>query len=99
MAITRHFAERHTEYGALDPYFAAYTLAAEQLYASPTPLAIITAADDPVIPVADFAGFQVRDALQAFDLAPHGGHCGFIEDFRYTSWAERRVLELLDGKR
>ncbi|MGH8446543.1 MAG: alpha/beta fold hydrolase, partial [Solimonas sp.] len=33
MDITAHFAERHTEYGALDPYFAAYTLDAAQLYA------------------------------------------------------------------
>jgi predicted alpha/beta-fold hydrolase len=99
MAITARFAERHTEYGALDPYFAAYTLAAEQLYASPTPLAIVTAADDPVIPVADFSGLQAQRSLHAFDLSAHGGHCGFIEDFALNSWAERRVLQLLDTHR
>src|SRR3546814_17981548 len=37
MAITTAFAERQTEYGALDPYFAEYTLAHETLSASPTP--------------------------------------------------------------
>ncbi len=99
MAITARFAERHTEYGALDPYFAAYTLGAEQLQASPSPLAILTAADDPVIPVADFAGLRAQGALHAFDLTRHGGHCGFIEDFALRSWAERRVLELLAAHR
>lgn len=95
MDITRTFAERHTEYGALDAYFAAYTLDHGMLYASPTPLAILTAADDPVIPVADFAGLRAQGALHAFDLTRWGGHCGFIEDFALHSWAERRVLELL----
>nr|WP_240954285.1 alpha/beta fold hydrolase [Solimonas marina] len=95
MEITRVFAERHTEYGAIDPYFAAYTLGAEQFYASPTPLAIITAADDPVIPVDDFQALRPQGALRAFDLTRYGGHCGFIEDLRYSSWAERRVLALL----
>ncbi|WP_028007648.1 YheT family hydrolase [Solimonas flava] len=99
VAITRHFAERHTEYGALDPYFAAYTLDAAQLYASPTPLAIITAADDPVIPVADFAGLRAQGALRAFDLTRYGGHCGFFDAIAGATWAERRVLQLLDAPR
>lgn len=95
MAITTAFAERHTEYRALDPYFAEYTLDHETLYTSPTPLAIITADDDPVIPIADFSGLHVERSLIACDLTRYGGHCGFIENLSYDCWAERRVLELL----
>ena len=95
MTITARFAERHTEYGALDPYFAAYTLHAEQLFASPSPLAILTAEDDPVIPIGDFDGLRAHGALRAFARTRHGGHCGFIEDFGLRSWAETRVLALL----
>jgi len=97
LGITTRFAETHTEYGALDPYFAVYTLSAEQLHESPTPLAILTAADDPVIPIADFLELRVRGSLKALDITPYGGHCGFIENFGLQSWAERRVLELLSS--
>jgi uncharacterized protein len=94
--ITARFAEEQTEYGALEPYLAAYTLAPERILEAPSPLAIITAADDPVIPLADFRGLEVRGALQAFEITAHGGHCGFIENLGLESWAERRVLALLD---
>ena len=99
IAITRTFAERHTEYRALDPYFAQYTLDHETLYASPTPLAIITTEDDAVVPFADFAGLRAQGSLVAFDATPYGGHCGFIEDFSLNCWSERRVLQLLDERR
>lgn len=95
MAITAVFAERQTEYGALDPYFAEYTLDHEMLYASPTPLAIISAHDDAVVPIADFIGLQTQRSLHACELTHYGGHCGFIEDFALNCWAERRVLQWL----
>ena len=46
-----------------------------------------------IVPFADFHGMQDRPGLRFF--APkYGGHCGFVENFRLRSWAERRVLEL-----
>lgn len=91
--ITARFVERYTEYGALENYLAQYTLTPELLRASPGPLAIITAQDDPVVPFSDFKGLVDHDGLRF--LAPrYGGHCGFIENFRLRSWAERKVLEL-----
>lgn len=91
--ITARFVERYTEYGALEKYLAAYTLTADLLQASPSPLAIITAQDDPVVPYSDFRGIEDRPGLRF--LAPrHGGHCGFVENFRLRSWAEKRVLEM-----
>lgn len=94
--ITARFVERYTEYGALEKYLAAYTLTPELLTASKAPLAIITAQDDPVVPFADFHGLQDQPGLRF--LAPkYGGHCGFVENFRLRSWAERRVLELFEA--
>jgi uncharacterized protein len=96
--ITRRFVERYTEYPALEAYLAAYTLSPERLQASPTPLAIITAQDDPVVPFSDFQGLADRDGLRL--LAPkYGGHCGFVENFRLRSWAEHRILDLFDQHR
>jgi uncharacterized protein len=96
--ITARFVERYTEYGALDKYLAAYTLTPDVLQAAKTPLAIITAQDDPVVPYADFGGIRDRDGLRF--LAPkYGGHCGFVENFRLRSWAEKRLLDLFDRHR
>lgn len=92
---TRHFAERHTGYGSVDDYLASYTLTPEQLMAAPSPLAVITAQDDSVIPFEDFRGLAPRGSVAAYLPTEHGGHCGFIENLKMGSWAEARVLELL----
>jgi predicted alpha/beta-fold hydrolase len=92
--ITARFAEEQTEYGAMQPYLDAYTLTPDLLLQAPSPLAIITAADDPVIPLADFSGLRAERALQHFEVTRHGGHCGFIENIGLQSWAESRVLDL-----
>ena len=98
LEITSRFVERYTEFGALEKYLAAYTLTPDVLQAAPAPLAIITAQDDPVVPYADFRGIEDRDGLRF--LAPkYGGHCGFVENFRLRSWAEKRLLDLFEQHR
>jgi hypothetical protein len=39
---------------------------------------ILTAADDPVIPLADFHALQLPPQV-TLDVATHGGHCGFLD--------------------
>lgn len=87
--ITRLFAERHTEYGDLTRYLAAYTLTPSMLMEAPTPIAVLTAQDDPVIPFGDFAGLRVGGPLLHYAAPPHGGHCGFLENLRFACWTER----------
>ncbi len=94
-AITRAFVEAHTEFATLEDYISAYTLTPELLMASPTPLAIITAHDDSVIPIADFEGLREAGSMVSFQATAHGGHCGFIENWKLDSWAEAQVLRLL----
>lgn len=95
---TRRFVAEFTEYPSLDAYFDSYTLTPDLLAASPSPLAVLTAQDDPVIPYRYFDGLRTGGAVEAYLATAHGGHCGFIEDLRLTSWAEARVLELLDAR-
>lgn len=93
--MTRVFVATQTEYAAMDDYFAAYTLAPAMLEASPTPLAVITSADDSVIPIVDFEGLAARGSVVAYDRHERGGHCGFISNWRCEAWTEARVLALL----
>lgn len=96
LAATRHFAEAHLPFGAVENYYAAYRITPAQLMASPTPVAVITAQDDPIIPFADFSGLSVGGPVVAFDAPERGGHCGFIENFALEAWTERRVRSLLE---
>ncbi len=93
--ITRRFVQDHTEYDTLDDYLATYTLTPPMLMGAASPLAILTAQDDTVIPIADFEGLGARGSVIAYDAPKRGGHCGFIENFALESWAEKRVTELL----
>lgn len=93
--ITRAFVLDHTDYTGLEEYLAAYTLRPAQLMASPTPLAILTAQDDSVCPAEDFEGLSVRGGVRHYLASPHGGHCGFIGNWRLQSWAEALVGEWL----
>lgn len=94
--ITQHFATRYTEYADADAYLDAYTVAPDKIMNSPTPLAIITAQDDPLVPFADFSALRADGALQTFLTPRHGGHCGFIENRHMACWAERVIGRLLD---
>lgn len=95
LEVTARFAVDQTEYGSMDAYLAAYTLTPTMLMKANSPLAILTAADDPVIPVADFAPLRAQGSLCRLDITTHGGHCGFIENLRMQTWSERHLLSLL----
>lgn len=96
--ITRAFVEEHTEFATLEQYLGVYTLTPDILMASPLPIAIFTAEDDSVCPPADFAGLKVGGNVLAYQATKRGGHCGFISNWRLESWAEARVVELLNAQ-
>ena len=63
------------------------------------PTLIITAADDPFVPLGPFKEAAIaRNRNIRLKLTPHGGHCGFIEESRpgYDGyWAEREIVRFL----
>lgn len=97
LGITARFVAAHTPYASLDDYFQAYTLSAEQLHDAASPLAIITAQDDPVVPFRDFADLRQTGSLHHLSTPARGGHCGFIQNFGLDCWTEQRTLQLLDA--
>ncbi len=94
---TRRFVADFTPYASAEDYLAAYTLTPKMLMDSPSPLAIFTAADDSVVPIADFAGLEARGSVVRYQLTARGGHCGFIENLALDCWTEQQVTELLAG--
>lgn len=93
---TRFLVERHGPFATVDEYLQGYSVAGERLAGLQVPATIITAADDPIIPVADFYDIEAPSCLE-MEIVDHGGHCGFVFDFSFTSWVEGRLLSALAG--
>lgn len=93
-ALTRDLVRRHTDFGSLENYLDGYAIGGDTLRALAIPATILTAADDPVIPIADFRGLTLAPTTELV-VAEHGGHCGFIRDWGLTSWAEDFLVERL----
>lgn len=92
-ALTAWMVERYTSFPSLEAYLDGYTIGGDRLGGITVPAHIITAADDPVIPIDEFHHLELPPNVQRV-LQPKGGHCGFIENWRLESWAARYLTEL-----
>ncbi|MBF0452684.1 MAG: alpha/beta fold hydrolase [Candidatus Magnetomorum sp.] len=86
--VTEVLLEKHTHFKSAKEYFLCYTLLGDALKDLRVPTTIITAADDPIIPVADFYELVPNDNIRLI-IHQYGGHIGFIEGFRLKSWLDR----------
>ena len=93
-ALTAWLVEHHTEFGSLQAYFDGYSIAGDRLAGLQVPADILMAQDDPVIPFATFNGWRLP-AHAHLEIAPWGGHCGFLENWRGDGFSERWVAQRL----
>jgi predicted alpha/beta-fold hydrolase len=98
--LTTWMVERYTNLGLLDTYLDGYAISGHRLASLQVPVSILTAEDDPVIPVADFRRLQLPPHSR-LEIAPFGGHCGFLEGINLQGFAEKwvraRLLEAVDA--
>jgi len=92
--LTQWMVERHTDFGTLDRYFEGYCIAGERLSRLQVPVSILMAADDPVIPLAGFRELRLPPHSR-LEVAPWGGHCGFLENAQLDGFAERWIADRL----
>jgi predicted alpha/beta-fold hydrolase len=92
--LTEWLVQRHTDFGSLDAYFDGYSIAGARLAGLQVPADILMAADDPVIPLAEFAALQLP-AHASLEIAARGGHCGFLVNGKMDGFAEAWVAERL----
>lgn len=87
---TEWLIRHHTRLPGLEAYLQGYSVAGEYLQGLETPTLLVTAADDPIVPVRDASALPASDALDVEILA-RGGHCGFLANWRLEGWMEQRV--------
>lgn len=87
---TEWLVDHLTDFESLDHYLEGYSVAGDYLAGLATSTLIITAADDPIIPVDDVRALP-RPAALDIEVLERGGHCGFLSNWRLESWIENRV--------
>lgn len=92
--LTQWMVERHTDFGTLERYFDGYSIAGDRLTALQTPVSILMAEDDPVIPVDGFRRLHLPSSA-TLEISPWGGHCGFLEGASLDGFAERWIATRL----
>jgi uncharacterized protein len=95
-AMNDYFVPHLTEFATPLDYFMAYAIAGDALAKLAVPSHIIAAADDPVIDV-EHLDHLARPSCLSIEVTAHGGHCGFIKNFRMESWLDERLVELMGG--
>jgi len=95
-AVTDALVERYSHYPSARDYFHAYTLTGDALQSIAVPTALLTAQDDPIIPVQDYHELRANE-LTCVAVEPHGGHNGFLDGPRLRSRYETWLADMFDG--
>ena len=90
LGLTEALMPWHPEYSDCRLYFREYTLLNDAFKDLSIPVTVVTAEDDPFIPVADFRRLEKNPRLQLL-IQRYGGHCGFLEFFPYACWYDRLI--------
>lgn len=98
-AMTDFFVRNYTEYPDLRTYLRGYALTGERLAGLKVSSTMLLAGDDPVIPVDSLPQVARPDALRIV-VTGHGGHCGFISNYRLMSWVDQFTVDTIgrDGQ-
>lgn len=97
-ALTRELVLKHTAFKETTDYYRGYELTPSVLNSLQAETHVITAEDDPIIPVRDFKRMENIPAICLLKL-PHGGHCGFVTDWQGHSWVESHISQQLQKDR
>jgi predicted alpha/beta-fold hydrolase len=89
---THYLATRHAGFESAEQYFEGYSIARDRLKPLAVPSTILTAADDPVVPVHDFHELPDNPSLELL-ISDYGGHCGFLKNWKLESLAEDLIAE------
>jgi len=92
--MTEHLVRTYGGFASLREYLHGYAIVDQALAALAAPSHVIAAADDPIIPASDLARLARPAALRVTCTAL-GGHCGFYDGERGSTWLERAVLATL----
>ncbi len=81
-------------------YLEGYRVSDETINSIKTPTFILSASDDPVIPISDITALPKSPTLNT-TIVKHGGHCGFIQNDRRSyinQWIFSNLERIINNK-
>ena len=93
--MTDLMIERYSDYESASAYFRDYAVLNDVLTDVSVPTTIVTAQDDPIIPVEDFYHLKLN-SLTNLIVHRYGGHNGFLESLSGRTWYERKMIEIFN---
>lgn len=93
--MTDMMLKRYSDYENASVYFSNYAVLNAALADVPVSTTIITAKDDPIIPVEDFYNLKLN-SLTELIIHRYGGHNGFLESLSGRAWYERKMIEIFN---
>lgn len=94
-AMTAGLVRKFTDFESLDAYLDGYAITGSRLATLRFPAAMLLAQDDPMIPAGDLARLAPSQHLNVVRTR-YGGHCGFVEQLKGPSYADRFVVAQFD---
>ena len=94
-AVTDVMLENYSDFNSAVQYFREYSLLKDAVEDLAVDTTIITAKDDPIIPVEDFYQLELNERTNLC-IQDFGGHNGFIDGFFLKSWYEQQLANLFD---
>ena len=87
--------QKYSDFNSACEYFREYSILGDSIKDLPIPATIISAKDDPIIPVEDFYLLELN---RRTNLVIHafGGHNGFVDGFYLKSWYEEKLADMFD---
>jgi len=85
--------KRYSDYESTSDYFSHYAVLNDALADINIPTTIITAEDDPIIPVKDFNDLKLNSKTELI-IHRYGGHNGFLENLSGRAWYEKKMIEI-----
>jgi predicted alpha/beta-fold hydrolase len=96
-AMTDWMLAHYSDYELASDYFSHYAVINDALADVEIPTTIITAEDDPIIPVDDFYNLKLNSRTELI-LHRYGGHNGFLETISGKAWYERKMIDIIRSK-
>ncbi len=93
--MTAELVKSSTQFSSLQAYLSGYAITGIRLRGLRVPAHLLTAEDDPIIPVGDLPRVDGADKLTVVRTR-HGGHCGFVDSMKGPSFADRYMLQQFD---
>ncbi|WP_228703673.1 YheT family hydrolase [Kangiella sediminilitoris] len=90
--LTEKLVQYYGDYQTINDYFDGYNICGDRLAQIDTPTTILMSKDDPIIDYQGIYTLPETPYIKRY-LTEHGGHCGYIKNYKLDSWIDDFIKE------